>query len=126
MNLKRIFPVFAIAIGLVLAVATSGFKDKPTNKDLSTYYFVYHPERGPASDPDNWDFTSDNSLCEGDGQSCKIRLTEDHVNTMTSPVTIDASSEPGGNLPTVSGSGSNLVPDPSSSFYDLISDKDPE
>lgn len=126
MRFKKIFPAFAIALGLVLAFATSGFKEVQKDYKLSTYYFVYHPERGQASNPDNWDFTSDNSLCEGDGQSCKIRLTEDHVNTMTNPVTIDASSETGGNLPTVSGSGSNLVPNPSSSFYDLISNRDPE
>lgn len=123
-KVSHLLPIFAIAIGVALVTVTSAFKEKPKFKSGdTTYYFEY--QSGDASNPSNWQYTSDETLCDGDGESCKIRLTQAHVNTTTTPVTIDASSEPSGKLPTVAGSGSNLVPDPNSNFYDLISDQTP-
>lgn len=125
MNIQKILPACAVAMGVALVMATSAFTKAPTNKSGDpSYYFQY--QSGDASNPANWQFTSSGSGCSGAGESCKILLPEEYVNTSTSPVSIDASTLPGNILPTVAGSGSNKVPDPSATgIYLHISNKNP-
>lgn len=124
-NISKLLPACGFAIAVALVGITSAFKDAPKTKSGDpTYYFEY--QTGDASNPANWQFTSDGSGCSGDGQSCKILLPEDYVNTSTNPVTIDASALPSHVLPTVMGSGSNKVPDPSATdIYQEIDNKNP-
>lgn len=124
MKLKKIMPLFAIALGVVLAVAASGFKEGISRNGNDTfYYFQYDPGKGPESSPASWVYTTDESLCGGEDASCKIVLDQTKVNTTVNPFTINASSV-GGTLPVVAGGIGHQVPDPNSSFYTVISNQD--
>ena len=84
-------PAFAIAIGLVLAMATSGFKEGPKNKSGDQLFtFQYNPPSGTdysttsVQDVNKWSHTSDNSDCSNnDVKACKVRVPVTYVNNPT-------------------------------------------
>ena len=72
-------PVFAIAIGLALAMAASGFKEVPKTDPVYSFEFT-PPTQNDYSDEavmdvSNWDYTSDNNQCGGAQRACKITVT---------------------------------------------------
>lgn len=117
------FPVFAIAIGLVLAVATSGFKEEPMKENnLVMHTFEYTAPGGSYSqanvqDETHWVFTSSSARCNDQNvKACRIFVTDDDVTpsgsgyVLNSGFGITASS--GSNsyvLSTDAGSGTNFV-----------------
>lgn len=88
MQLKKILPLFAIAIGLALAMATSGFREGPE----TVFSFVFVAPGGTdfsddaVMDEANWDYTSDNNQCTGFVKACKITTGSSYV-TGSSPAT---------------------------------------
>ncbi len=97
MNLKKMFPVFAIAIGLVLAVATSGFKEgvKKIN-GLTTYLFEYDSSQPfditHVQDKGNWDLNQNAGECDETNQAaCTIRVPESDVDNPGSTATLKSS-----------------------------------
>lgn len=84
MTTKKLMPLFAIVIAVVLAGITSGFKEP--RSDL--FAFQYSP---PSSDPSpyseanvkdtgNWIFTTTPAGCnDKDEEACLLQVTEDYV-----------------------------------------------
>ena len=84
-------PVFAIAIGLVLALATSAFKERPMDKTTDPiYYFRFDGTNGQEDQESQWNAISqsvyDLSSCNQTFRGCMLATTS------------------------VTGSGSNLHP----------------
>jgi len=86
---SRFLPLFAIATGVALVMATSAFKEAPKNKNGDTMIaFEYN---APGSDPNpysqtnvetlgNWQYTSDNSACtSGNVKACKVYVSSAYV-----------------------------------------------
>jgi hypothetical protein len=92
MNIKKMIPSFAIAIGLVLAMATSGFREVP-KENLNQYYYAY---QGPdftktnIQDPDN--YTRTTLSCSGTTNVCGVLLSIDE-GTGNPPDATDFSTE---------------------------------
>ena len=91
MDFKKIMPVFAIAIGLVLALATSAFKQVPKDQNADPiFYFRFDGSDGQEDQPSQWTEISksvyDLSSCNKQLRGCMLATT------------------------TVTGSGSNLHP----------------
>ena len=122
--ISKMLPACGFVIAVALVGITSAFKDAPkTNSGDPAYYFEY--QSGDPANPANWEYTSDGTGCSGAGESCKILLSEDYVNTGTNPVTIDETMLPNSELPTVTSASNLQVPDPSSSVFTQISNQNP-
>lgn len=77
MKLKKIIPLFAIALGLVLAVATSGFKEAPI-EGQNPYFYEYVGTdftQQKIEDPDNYIRSA--ISCSGSYDVCGVFLTTD-------------------------------------------------
>lgn len=87
---KKIIPLFAIAIGLGLAVATSGFREVVKDSNgFDLFTFEYNPPENVTNpyapeyvqDEDNWQYTTDNTHCSNDDvKACRIFVTSGFVN----------------------------------------------
>jgi hypothetical protein len=91
MNIRKMIPSFAIAIGMVLAMATSAFKEVPGNKSTDPiFYFRFDGTNGQEDQEAQWTAISqsvyDLSACNKALRGCMLATT------------------------TVTGSGSNLHP----------------
>jgi hypothetical protein len=80
MHLKKTTPVIAIAIGLVLALATSAFKQAPKNKSNDTiYYFRFDGTNGQEDQEAEWTAISqsvyDLSACNKSLRGCMLATT---------------------------------------------------
>jgi hypothetical protein len=90
MQLKKMMPVFAIAMGLVLAMATSAFKEGPKDKNgFDLFTFKYNPPENQTNpyapefvqDESNWEYTTDDSHCSNDDvKACRIFVPAEFVN----------------------------------------------
>lgn len=84
MNIKKIMPLFAIAIAVMLAVGTSGFINK-ADKSLAMHTFEYTAPSGSfaqadVEDPANWQYTTLATRCNDDDvKACRIFVTDDDV-----------------------------------------------
>lgn len=98
MNIQNIAPFAAMAVGAVLALFNSAFKQVPRDKnDDPMYTFEYTP---PASDPysaahvqdtANWVFTSTPDPCLGSDKACTLEVPADFVNNPGSSPTLKSS-----------------------------------
>jgi hypothetical protein len=79
MNIKKMIPVFAIAMGLVLAMATSGFKEVP--KSNSTNFASWYEFTGDVTqlndvlDSSQYEYTSGIKPCNGASEICGVSTT---------------------------------------------------
>ncbi len=80
MNIQKILPACAVAMGVALVMATSAFKEAPKDKSGDPLYtFQYNP---PGTDPysvanvedvGNWSYTANTDPCtSGTAKACKI------------------------------------------------------
>lgn len=77
MRFKKIFPAFAIALGMVLAVATSGFKEAP-KANQNPYFYEYAGSdfsEQKIEDPDN--YIRSGLSCSGSYDVCGVFLSTD-------------------------------------------------
>lgn len=87
MRFNKIFPAFAIAIGLVLAVATSGFKEGRQGNRMDTFTFQYVPPTGDphpysvtnVQDKTNWEETGTPPSCSGSQKACMLNVPDTYV-----------------------------------------------
>lgn len=83
MNIKKIVQLFAIALGLVLAVATSGFKEVKAPNSMHTFLYtapLNSYDQTDVQDPDNWQYTSSTNRCDDqDVKACRIFVTDKNV-----------------------------------------------
>jgi hypothetical protein len=79
MKIRKMMPVFAIAIGLVLAMATSAFKEgtKDVNTKFSTWYeFTGNPSiMSDVLDNSKYEYTSGTKPCNGASDICGVNTT---------------------------------------------------
>ena len=73
-------PVFAIAIGLVLALATSAFKQVPKDQNIDPlFYFQFNGSNGQEDQPSQWSEISqsvyDLSACSETFRGCMLATT---------------------------------------------------
>lgn len=79
MQLKKIIPAFAIAIGLALAMATSAFKEVP--KDINTNFTAWYEFTGNVTqlsdvlDNSKYKYTSGSKPCNGASEICGVNTT---------------------------------------------------
>jgi len=77
MSIKKIIPLFAIALGLVLAVATSGFKENTKGSDaLLTSWYEFNGDPSDINDVlDNtqYIYTSGMKPCNGSSDVCGVK-----------------------------------------------------
>lgn len=102
---KKFIPLFAIALGLVLAVASSGFREDQVD-DLFMFEYI-PPSAGDYSisaveEDTNWVFRSLPPECEGEDKACTIGVPMSFVNigtpnTLKSTINIQAALGDGGN-----------------------------
>jgi len=94
MNLKKMFPVFAIVIGLVLALATSGFKEGPNKiNGFTTYLFEFDASQpydvSHVQDKANWDLNQNAGECDETPEAaCTIRVPESDVDNPGTSATL--------------------------------------
>ena len=99
MNIRKMLPAFAIAIGLALAMATSGFKEVPKNKNGDQLFtFQYNPPGGTdysttsVQNVTKWSYTTDNNDCSNnDIEACKVRVPVTYVNNPTGSPSLKSS-----------------------------------
>lgn len=77
MKIKKMIPVFAIAMGLVLAMATSGFKEGPKgNLDL-TFYQYTGSDFSQSNIQDINNYVKSTNSCSGTQNVCGVLLATD-------------------------------------------------
>ncbi|MGN6804011.1 MAG: DUF6520 family protein [Ginsengibacter sp.] len=97
MKVKKIMPVFAIALGLVLALATSAFKQAPKDQNgVDTYLFEYDISQpydvSHVQDKANWDLNQNAAGCDQTNQeACTIRVPESDVDNPGPSATLKSS-----------------------------------
>jgi hypothetical protein len=77
MNIKKLIPVFAIAMGLVLAMVTSGFKEEPKGNQ-NPYFYEYRGSDFSNTNiqkPTNYIRASES--CSGSLNVCGVYLNVD-------------------------------------------------
>jgi hypothetical protein len=77
MNIKKMIPSFAIAIGLVLAMATSGFKEMPKGNMSLTFYEYTGPDFSQSNIQDINKYVRSSNTCSGSRNVCGVLLTTD-------------------------------------------------
>lgn len=99
MNIQKVLPACAVAMGVALVLATSAFKEAPTNKSGETLYtFQYNPPAGmhPYAQANvenvaNWSYTT-STTCNGlNVEACGLQVPESYVDDPTGSPTLDAS-----------------------------------
>lgn len=94
--IQKVAPFAAMAVGAVLALATSAFSKAPKDKsgDPTTYSFEYNP---PSGDPDpysisnvqnvaNWQNTTSPDPCGGSDEACTLlNVPDTYVNGGSTP-----------------------------------------
>jgi hypothetical protein len=92
MNIRKMIPAFAIAIGLALAMVTSAFKEVP-KENINPYYYEY---QGPDFTKDNIqdpaNYTRASLSCSGSSNVCGVLLSVDE-GTGNPPDATDFSTE---------------------------------
>lgn len=78
MSIKKIIPLFAIALGLVLAVATSGFKEGVKEKASLTFYKYVGPDFSQANIQDLTQYVQASNVCSGRHDVCGVFLATDN------------------------------------------------
>lgn len=78
MNFKKIIPLFAIAIGLVLAVATSGFKEKSKDNMALTFYKYVGPDLSQSNIQEVTLYIQAANSCSGRHDVCGVFLATDN------------------------------------------------
>jgi len=97
MQLKKMMPVFAIAIGLVLAVATSGFKEGSKDKNGVNMYLFEYDNSQPydithVQDKGNWDLNQNAAECDQTNEeACTISVPESDVDNPGPSATLKSS-----------------------------------
>lgn len=97
MTIKKIFPALAVALGLVLAVATSGFKGRPTKiNGYATYLFEFDVTQpydvSHVQDKGNWHLNQNAGECDATNEAaCTIRVPESDVDNPGSSATLKSS-----------------------------------
>lgn len=126
MNLKKMFPVFAIALGLVLAMATSGFKEEPMKQNnLVMHTFEYTAPGGSYSqanvqDETNWVYTASTARCNDQKEkACRIFVTDDDVTQSGSSYVLNS----GFGITGSSGTNSYVVSTDAGSGTNFVSNK---
>lgn len=97
MNIQKMIPSFAIAIGLALAMATSGFREGP--KDINganTYLFEFDSSQpydvAHVQDKGNWDLNQSAAECDQNNEeACTIRVPESDVDNPGPSATLKSS-----------------------------------
>lgn len=94
-HIQKIAPFAAMAVGAVLALATSAFKQSPQTKSGDPMYtFEYTP---PSTDPysaanvqdtANWNFTTNPDPCLGSDKACTLEVPADYVKNPGSSPTL--------------------------------------
>ena len=100
-QIQKIAPFAAMAVGAMLALATSAFNNAPhkTRSGDTMYTFEYNaPDNGTdysetsVKNVSNWSYTSDNSGCGNhDVKACRIFVPETYVDDPGGSNTLDAS-----------------------------------
>jgi hypothetical protein len=94
---KKIIPLFAIAMGLVLAMATSAFKETPQKiNGVNTYLFEFDSSQpydvAHVEDKSNWDLNQSAAECDQtDEEACTIRVPEADVDNPGPSATLKSS-----------------------------------
>ncbi|WP_162923686.1 hypothetical protein [Arachidicoccus soli] len=124
MNIQKILPACAVAMGVALVMATSAFTKAPTNKSGDTLYtFQYNAPSGmhPYSQANvenvaNWSYTTSTSCNGVNVEACGLQVPESYVDDPIGSPTLDASidisaTESSSNVAYVSGTaaGSNAT-----------------
>jgi len=92
MQIKKIIPLFAIAMGLVLAMATSGFKEVPKG-NVNAYFYKYQgPDFTKTNIQDANNYVRTTLSCSGVTNVCGVFLTIDE-GTGNPPDATDFSTE---------------------------------
>lgn len=91
-HIQKIAPFAAMAVGAVLALATSAFKTSQSKSGDTTYSFEYNP---PSSNPysvanvenvANWKYNASPDECIGDKEACTLlNVPSTYVNTGSTP-----------------------------------------
>jgi hypothetical protein len=77
MKIIKMIPAFAIAMGLVLALATSGFKEGPS-KNTNQYYYAYDgPDFTKTNIQEAGNYTRTTLSCSGTHNVCGVFLSVD-------------------------------------------------
>lgn len=74
MNIKKIAPLFAIALGLVLAFTTSGFKEKSMDNTTLTFYKYVGPNFDQPNIQDRTLYIQAANACSGRHDVCGVYL----------------------------------------------------
>jgi hypothetical protein len=126
MQIRKMIPVFAIAMGLVLALATSGFRQGPKDQNkLGMHTFEYTAPSGSYSQLNvqneaNWVYTSSTSRCnDQDVKACRIFVTDDDVTTSGSGFVLN----PGFEITASAGSNSYVISTDAGSGSNFVSNK---
>jgi hypothetical protein len=92
MNIKKMIPAFAIVMGLVLAMATSGFKEGPKgNLDL-TFYQYTGSDFSQTNIQDINKYVKSTNTCSGTQNVCGVLLATD-TGTGNPPISTEFSAE---------------------------------
>jgi hypothetical protein len=126
MNIKKMIPAFAIAMGLVLAMATSGFKEGPKDHNkFAMRTFEYTAPGGSYSqlnvqNESNWAYTSSTDHCNNqDVKACRIFATDDDVTSSGSGFVLN----PGFEITASAGSNSYVISTDAGSGTNFVSNK---
>lgn len=98
-HIRKMAPFAAMAVGAVLALATSAFNKASKSKSGDTMYtFQYNPPSGTdysensVKDVANWSYTTNNDRCNDNNvKACKIYVPEAYVDGLPTSHTLDES-----------------------------------
>ncbi len=78
MKIKKIMPLFAIAMGLVLAMATSAFKEMPKESFSSTFYEYVGTDFSQTNIQEISNYVRSTNSCSGTKNVCGVLLPTDN------------------------------------------------
>ena len=92
MNIKKMIPSFAIAIGVALALATSAFRETPKGNQNPYYYEYQGPDFSKTNLQEPGNYTRTSLSCSGSTNVCGVFLSIDE-GTGNPPDATDFSTE---------------------------------
>lgn len=78
MSLRKFFPALAVALGLVLGIATSGFKDGAKGETALTFYKYVGPDLSQSNIQDLTKYIRAANTCSGRHDVCGVYLLTDN------------------------------------------------